>query len=243
VKNSVTTDAGLMFNLYYGKLYIGVNVMQKVGLFFLLLGLCWFSGQSTFLYAQEDDDDDEDFPLDTDWDGYITDLYSMGDQTFTISLGVSFPVVSLNEGKKIPHHFKPPVGGTGSLAYSYFLGAHFFLGIEIGVLFNYTLGQNTLFLIPIGARAGTQFVIGRFEIPLYMSIGVALHRYLDNKYIGLFLKPGFSAYFRFSPNWSFGIANEWTWYPQWPKENGKRVPHKDIDAFFTSVTLAARYHF
>jgi hypothetical protein len=216
--------------------------MQKVGLLFLLLGLCWFSGQG--IYAQEDDEDnDENFPLDTDWDGYITDLYSLGDQTFTISLGVTFPIVSLNNGIKIPHHFNPPVGGTGSLAYTYFLGAHLFLGAEVGVKFNYTLGENTLFIIPVGLRGGGQFVIGRFEIPLHMAIGVAPQRYLDFSYVGLFLKAGVSVYFRFSPSWSFGIANEWSWYPQWPKEGGVRAKSKDIDAFFTSITLAARYHF
>jgi hypothetical protein len=217
--------------------------MQKVRLFFLLLGLCWFSGQGTLLYAQEDNDDGEDYPLDTDWDSYISDLYSMGDQTFTISLGVSFPVVSLNEGKSIPHHFNPPVGGTGSLAYIYFFGAHFFMGAEVGVKFYYTLGENAVFLIPIGLRSGGQLVIGRFEFPLYLSIGVAPQRYLNFSYVGLYLKAGLSAYFRFSPSWSFGLANEWSWFPQWPKENGVRVPHRDINAIFTGVILAARYHF
>jgi hypothetical protein len=218
--------------------------MRKIGLFLLLLGLCWFSGQGTSLYAQEDDEDEnEGYPLDTDWDGYISDLYSIGDQTFTISLGVSFPVVSLNNGKKIESHINPPVGGSGYLAYTYFLGAHVFLGLEIGVQFYYTLGENTVFIIPIGLRSGWQFLIGRFEIPLHATVGVAPQRYLDNSYVGLFLKAGVSVYFRFSPSWSFGIANEWSWCPQWPKEDGKRVPHKDIDAFFTSVTLAARYHF
>jgi hypothetical protein len=214
--------------------------MRKVGFFFLLLGLCWFSGQG--IYAQEDDEDDE-YPLDSDWDGYISDLYSRGDQTFSISLGVTFPIATLNNGKNVPHHFKPPVGGAGSLAYTYYLSSHFFGGVEVGVKFHYTLGENALFLIPIGLRMGGQFLIGRFEIPLHLTVGVAPQRYLDYSYVGFFLKGGFSVYFRFSPNWSFGITNEWGWYPEWPKENGVRVPKKDIDLIFTSVTLAARYHF
>jgi hypothetical protein len=218
--------------------------MRKVGLFFLLLGLCWFSGQGSFLYAQEDDEEEDEYPLDSDWDGYLSDLYALGDQTFAISLGVSFPIATLNKDReKIPHHFKPPVGGAGSLAYTYFLGAHFFLGLEVGVQFYYTLGENVVFIIPIGLRAGGQILIGRFEIPLHMTIGVAPQRYLENSYVGLFLKAGVSVYFRFSPNWSFGLANEWSWYPQWPKENGNRVQKKDINAIFTSATLAARYHF
>jgi hypothetical protein len=219
--------------------------MRRVRFLFLLLGLCWFTGQ--VLFAQEDEEDDntynEDISVETDWDGYVSELYSMGDQTFTIALGVIFPTVFLNNGEVIPHHFNPPVGGTGLLGYTYFLGAHFFLGLEIGLKFNYTLGQNTVFLIPIGLRAGWQFIIHRFEIPLSMTVGLAPQRYLNSSYAGLFVRGGGAAYFRFSPDWSFGLGADWNWYPQWPRENGKAVPHKNMDANIVAVTLAARYHF
>jgi hypothetical protein len=156
-----------------------------------------------------------------------------------------FPIVFLNnKGASINHHFSPPVGGIiGPLAYSYYFNAHFFIGGEIGFYFNYTLGQNVVYFIPIGLRTGWQFTISRFEIPLNVTIGVVPQRYLTFGYAGLFIKSGVSVFFRFNANWSFGLANEWGWYPEWPKDNGKRVPHKDINAFFTSVTLAARYHF
>jgi hypothetical protein len=220
--------------------------MRKVRVLILLLGLCWFSGQSV-LYAQEQDDDedaiyngDDEFDI---WDGYITELYSRGDQTFTMSLGAGFPVLFLNNGKLIDHHFKPPVGGSGSLGYSYFLNARLFLGAEIGVQIYYTLGQNTLFLVPIGLRGGWQFRVSRFEFPLGLTVGMVIHRYLNNNYLGLFVKGGASAYFRFNPDWSFGLSADWNWFPQWPKENGNLVPGKNMDANMVGVTLAARYHF
>lgn len=221
--------------------------MQKVRFFLLLLMLCWFSGQTAFLYAQEDDEEDdpydEDIPLEDDWDGYVTDLYSRGDQLFVISAGVIFPTVFYNNAKRINHNFNPPVGGAMSLSYLYFLSSHFFLGGEIGFKFNYTLGQNTIFLIPIGVRTGWQFVLHRFEFPVSMTIGIAPQRYLNNSYPGFFLKAGASAFFRFNPDWSFGLNTDWTWYPQWPKENGRPVPHKNMDANILGLTLAARYHF
>ena len=225
--------------------------MQKVGVFLLLMGLCWFSGQGAFLYAQEEeseeeeeeDSSDEGIALETDWDGYMSTLYSRGDQTFTISLGVIFPTVFYNNMNKKDHHFNPPVGGAGSLAYTHFLGAHFFLGGEVGVNFNYTLGQNTIFIIPFGVRTGWQFLLHRFEIPITLGVGGVVHRYLNNDYMGMFIKGGASGFFRFNPEWSFGLNVDWYWYPQWPRENGNPVPEKNMYANILGLTLAARYHF
>jgi hypothetical protein len=245
----------------------GVYLMQKVRIFLLLMGLCWFSGQGAFLYAQEEQEEnagvyaqekqkenaeeegeEEDFPdgdisIETDWDGYMTELYSRGDQTFTISVGVIFPTVFHDKKlAKITHNFFP-VGGAGSLAYTHFLNAHFFLGGEIGVNFNYTLGENTIFIVPIGIRTGWQFVFRRFEFPLTLAIGIAPERYLNFNYMGMFIKLGASGFFRFSPEWSFGLNTDWNWYPQWPQEDKKRAPDKDIYANIIGVTFAARYHF
>ncbi|MCL2127929.1 MAG: hypothetical protein FWH38_06705 [Treponema sp.] len=225
--------------------------MQKARILMLLLGLCWFSGQSAQLLAQDQEQEqeeeepgyDEDIPIESDWDGYMPELYSRGDQTFTISLGLIFPSVFYNNGKRIPHHFDPPVGGMGTLGYTYFFGAHYFLGAEVGIKFNYTLGQNTVFLIPIGLRTGYQFVIGRFEIPLSVSAGIAPQRYLNYGYFGFFMKGGGSIFYRFSPEWSFGLNTDWSWYPQRPKENGNRVPGKDMSANIIGLTVSARYHF
>jgi len=217
--------------------------MQKARIFLVLLGLCWLSGQGMFLYAQEQDEDEdsnypEDIPIESDWDEYVSDLYSQGDQTINVSPGVNFPIFFFNNGKKIPHHIDPPVGGILSLSYNYFLGAHYFLGIGIGFYFDHTLGQNTLFLIPIGLRTGWQFVLRRFEFPLDVAGGVIFHRYMDNSYTGFFLKGGASAYFRFNPDWSFGLCADWNWFPQRPNKRSENV-----DAHFIGLTLSARYHF
>jgi len=229
--------------------------MQKALALFFFLTLFCFAGQGMLLYAQadapyneyvpdNDSGDSEDGGQDeSNFDRYIPDLYSKGDQTVTISLGAIFPIVFLNNGNEIPHNFTPPVGGVLSIAYSYFLGAHFFLGGEIGFLSAYTLGQNAVFIIPIGLRAGWQFVFHRFEFPLYASIGIAPQKYLDLGYFGMYLKGAVSAYYRFNPNWSFGLSADWSWYPQWPMKDGKRIREKDIDANIIGVMLSVRYHF
>jgi len=229
--------------------------MQNVRFLFLLLGLCWFSGQGAFLYAQdneeengreEDTDTNEDEGVyEEDWSKYMPELYSKGDKTFTIALGVMFPALFINNNhEKIDSNFKPPVGGSlGPLAYTYFLTSHFFVGGEVAFYFSYTLGKNIVYFIPIGARAGWQFVIRRFEIPLSITIGIIPERYLNHSYLGMFLKGEVSVYFRFNPDWSFGLNTSWNWYPQWPKENGRRVPEKDMFANMIGLTISARYHF
>ena len=235
--------------------------MRKAWMFLLLLGLYWFSGQGALLFAQEEDfvqedqdeqqeEDEPDYyaPLETDWEGYMQELYSKGDQTFTISLGVTFPTVFLDYKGDIikKHNLNPAVGGTiGPLTYTYFLSSHFFVGGEIAFLFNHTLGDNTLFLIPIGLQAGWQFIAHRFEFPVAMTVGVVPQRYLDEGYVGFFLKGGGAAFFRFNPDWSFGLNVNWSWYPQWPRENGERTEKAkktDVDGNMLGLTLSARYH-
>ena len=225
--------------------------MKKALALILLLGLYCFSSQGTLsLYAQEADEEEEPpynegIPLEPDWEGYIPDLYSRGDKIFTISLGVIFPAkfYFYNDREAGDSNFSPPVGGTGSLSYTYFLNSHLFLGGELAFKFNGTAAKNTIFFIPIGVRGGWQFVLGRFEFPLFAVIGVSILRYVSLDYVGVFTKLGGGAYFRFSPNWSFGINADWSWYPQRPYENGKRAPEKDVDGHVIGLTLSARYHF
>jgi hypothetical protein len=214
--------------------------MQKARAFFLwmiLLLVCGFS-----LFAQEYPEDEEPGseeapPIESDWSGYMPSLYSRGDQTFNISLGVIFPTVFYQNSKPITHNVNV-VGGTGSLGYNYFFSSHFFVGGEIGGMFDYTLRKNTLFIIPIGVRAGYQFILKRFEFPLALTLGIAPQRFLDLGYVGFFMKPSASAFFRFNPDWSFGMNTAWWWVPEWTRERDK-----NIDGNFIDITLSARYHF
>ncbi|MCL2600113.1 MAG: hypothetical protein FWD88_02915 [Treponema sp.] len=213
--------------------------MQKSRAFVLLLASCWFSLYAVSLGAQEWDD----------WDFYATDLYARGDQTFTITVGTIMPTVFIGFNESgdrtgtIPHNFSPAVGGTISLAYTYFLGANLFLGGELGVSFNYTLRRNTLFVVPFGLRAGWQFVFGTFEVPLLVTFGMARHSYMDAVYWGAFLRGGVSVFYRFSPEWSFGLNADWNWYPQRPRRDGQRIPAENVDAHILGISISARYHF
>jgi len=201
----------------------------------LAITLILVIGLPILLAAQEEEDDPSDG---SDWDYYYDESFTRGDQTFIISLGTVFPTVFFYDGEKKDHKFSPPVGGTGSLAYNYYITPKIFVGGEVGGMFVHTLGDNTLFVIPIGARAGYQFNIWRLEFPLSGAVGMVWHRYLDFRYYGLYLRGGGAAFFRATPSWSFGINTNWFWFPQWTDDPSMNAKGNMLD-----LTLCARYHF
>jgi hypothetical protein len=195
--------------------------------------------QGLWVSAQEEEDPgvEEEAPVEPDWDAYIPSLYSPGDQTVTMFLGLTFPAGFFNRGTVLPMQMFP-VGGTAAIMYNRFLTSNIFWGIEASLLFIGTQRKNTFIAFPLGLRGGYQFVLGRFEIPLSLTTGFAPQRYLDSEYPGFFMKPTASAFFRWNPEWSFGISTSWLWLPQWPREKEKYV-----DGNFIDLTLSARVHF
>ncbi|GHV26961.1 hypothetical protein AGMMS4952_07890 [Spirochaetia bacterium] len=193
----------------------------------MFLGV-WIIGPVPFpAAAQDSEGGGDELPIDSEWPDKLPDLYSRGDKTIGISVG---PLFSLLENIG-------PVGGTLSFSYSYFFNSHLFIGGELQGMFIPTKGENILFIVPMGARVGYQFVLRRFEIPLALTIGFAPEKYMEKDYGGFFMKPAASFFWRFNPNWSFGLNAEWWWVPQWP-ENGF-----NMDGHFIEVSLSARYHF
>ena len=195
------------------------------------------------LFAQEEPPEEErpePPPIESEWIDYNTNLYSPGDKTFTITLGIVIPTVFKGIDKSMGGHGLS-VGGTGTLAFNYFLTSHIFLGGELSGMFARTRGKNMLYMVPFGLRVGYQFVYRRFEFPLSFMIGAAPQKKLEEGYIGLIMKPGASVFWRFNPDWSFGFNAIWWVVPQWPKsQDGVRY---NATGNFLELTLSARYHF
>jgi len=209
--------------------------MRRTWSFWLLLFLI---GIVLPVTAQEDDPDSEreDEIPGIIWDSYVPDLYRAGDRTFTMTAGVIFPTIFTGKGLE-GNSSNIGLGGMGSLGVNYFLNSRWFVGGELGGMFAGTGGKNMVFIIPFGPRVGYQLVFGRFEVPLTLMIGAAPHRYLDKGYFGLIIKPSAAFFFRFNPDWSFGLNAHWWMLPQWPA-NGK-----DVVGNFLDLSLSAKYHF
>lgn len=185
---------------------------------------------------QEGPGEEETLPIESDWKGYTPTRYSPGDKTFVIAAGVSVPLFFYGPSGFLDN--KVSLGGTGYLSYNYFLSPHIFIGGELGGSFAATLGENMLYIVPFGFRVGYQLVTGRFEFPFSLTIGAANQGYLDKGYFGLFIKPAAALFWRFNPDWSFGLSTEYWWVPQWVSDSSKNSYGN-----FLTINLAARYHF
>jgi hypothetical protein len=200
----------------------------------IIAGLCPLAAQDAW---NDEPADGEEVPAEDDWSGFMPSLYSMGDQTFSIALGIVVPAVFTNGNGDILAR-NMTIGGAGSLSYDYFLSSHISVGGELQGMFAPTLGNHMLYVIPISLRAGYQFVLGRFEIPLSLGLGIAPQKFLEFDHLSFFLKPRAAVFFRFNPDWSFGINTAWWWIPQ---VNAK--PEESVNGHFFEATIAARYHF
>ena len=207
--------------------------MRRTWSIFLIFFLIFF-GLS--LFAQEGDSQEEDIrePLPEEkWDEIMTAEYSPGDRTFVVTLGVIIPIffsgIDNNE-----HGLS--LGFYGSLAFNYFFTPRIFVGGELSGMFASTRGGNMLYIIPFGIRVGYQFWYRRFEFPVSVMIGAAPQRYLEKGYFGPIFKPGASAYWRYNPEWSFGLNGVWWLVPQWPKNGNNSFGN------FFELTLSARYN-
>ena len=195
--------------------------------------------------AQEenDPDDDEIIPIETDWSR--TALYTRGDQIFCINLGLVLPLFYA-EQKDGYMDSQMNLGGMGSLAYNYFLGPHFYLGGELCGMFASTVGENMYYIVPMGFRAGYQFILKRFEFPLSVLIGFAPQSYNQRSYFGFFAKPAAGVFFRYNAEWSFGLNTSFWWVPQWTKKTRELINHDskvNIHGFFWEISAGVRYHF
>jgi len=218
--------------------------MRKARFLLFIFLLSLFSG-GVFLSAQAWGDPDG-IPHEPEWEWTMPDLYSRGDQTFTISVGMIFPVLFINyENPRqiIDNNFNIPGGGALGISYNHFLSPNFFVGGEVSFNWNSTLARHMVFIVPVGLRAGWQFLFGRFEFPVSLVSGLAFHSYLRTNYTGFFARAAAGAFFRFNPDWSFGLNTEWSWYPQWVRSGGVLNRTESVNGNIIGVTLSARYHF
>ncbi|MDR3337046.1 MAG: hypothetical protein LBT16_07565 [Treponema sp.] len=207
---------------------------------------------TVFSAAAQDESEDEEaggegdgIPVEDDWIGPPQGLYAAGDKAFVLSLGALFPVLFFNNANEVYAPNYPVgnihIGGTGSLGFLYFISPAIFLGAEVQGSMNSTLAQNMFYMVPIGVKAGYQFLLSRFEFPLSLLVGMMPQAYSNNVgYFGLVLKPEASFYFRFNNDWSFGLNGAWWWVPQWPKTEGSE--HNRY-ANFLELSLTVRFHF
>jgi len=202
----------------------------------LLLATLVFSLlQWSFLYGQ-DEENEEETPQEID-------LYSLGDQNFTIHVGMFFPLFFLDptpaEGISAAQKTNLTVGGAGSLMYEAYLNNNFKIGLELGGIFAYSPNKNPFFMVPITARAVYEFHFGQFSLPIFMGLGINIITYEDYKNVQFLMKPGASLYWHFNSDWSFGGTLAYWISPEVVPSDHTQ----DRIGNFLDFSISARYHF
>ena len=179
-------------------------------------------------------DTSQDTSQDESQDSYIEDeefIYKMnqkGDQFIKVGLMVNIPLH--------PAATQLKVGGAGTLGYMRFLNSNLALGGDASFSYMTTVGKNVFTCIPLMAKVMYQFTAHKFEFPITLGIGGAFQNYIGESYFGLIIKPEVGAFFRYSPDWSFGVNVGWNMMPQWTKDSSYFGLIMDIGA-------TVRYHF
>ena len=136
---------------------------------------------------------------------FVYKMNQKGDQFIKIGLMVDIPLHPATRQLK--------VGGSGTLGYMRFLNSNFALGGDASFAYMTTLGKNIFTCIPLMVKAMYQFTFHKFEFPITLGIGGAFENYLGDSYFGLIIKPELGAFYRHSPDWSFGANIGWNMMP------------------------------
>ena len=184
------------------------------------------------ILAQNDEEEEELF----------VPVYSLGDQTLRINLGLFAPLFIFG-GPNGPVAGKLIPGGAGSLAWESYLTNELTVGAEIGGSFSFSENFRTLFMVPIAARASYIFRFYPFEMPVTLALGMNISALDDYRKVDPFAKAGTTFYWNYSSQWAFG-ANLFYWFlPQFYSANSPAGADATRYGNFLEFTLSALYHF
>jgi hypothetical protein len=163
--------------------------------------------------------------------------YSLGDQTFAITLGAFVPLFFMSwEPAAYATHLS--VGGLGFLQWQAYITPRIRIGADLGGMFAFSPNLNALFELQLTAKASYVFTFYPFEMPIFLGVGASLVTYQGNSIIDPIIKPGVSLFWIFNSSWSFGLNVVYWWDMQFSGTPGQsRVGN------FLEISLSALYHF
>lgn len=166
-------------------------------------------------------------------------VYSLGQQTFGINLGLFIPLFFMDFDGAINGPTNLKLGGVGALHWGIHLDNHWLLGMEVAGTFSPSLQENVLYMLPITVRAAYILHLYPFEFPVFLGAGMDIVKYEQQAHIDFLLKPGFSAIWKYNASWGFGLNVVYWWVLQpWPTD-----PEKGRMGNFLEVTATAQYTF
>ena len=171
------------------------------------------------------------------------DIYGLGDQTFSISAAVILPLfIHRVDGTVTPGFNQLSLGATGSLRWGTFLTNELTVGVDVGGMFAFSTLGRTLVMLPISGIISYAFRFYPFELLLHGGVGVCIIKLDNDLSVGPSLMPGFSFYWNYNAEWSFGLKTEYWWVPE--IFVGDSPPSSQTSfGNFLGITLSTLYHF
>lgn len=171
------------------------------------------------------------------------DIYSLGDQIFSINAGTILPLFIFGSDIETVGGFsKLTVGASGSLRWGAFINNEMTLGVDLGGMFAFTKLERVLIMLPVSGMYTYAIRFYPFEVILQAGLGVNFTKMEDDLYIGPILKPGASFYWNYSGEWSFGLQTEYWFVPEIYFGTNVPVEHTAFGNFL-GITLTVLYHF
>ena len=177
----------------------------------------------------------------------VTDTYTLGDQTLTLTTSLLLPLFTYLPGDQVSGESVTQTnlspGGHLSLQWNAFLNPRLTIGAEVGGMFAIDQHGEALLMVPVTARMSYLFSFPQFDVPLFANAGVGFMKLADLFNVSLILRPGVSFYYRYDANWSFGgTVSLWMIYePIW----GEPPPGPPQNGLATLVDISPQivYHF
>jgi len=166
-------------------------------------------------------------------------VYSMGQQSFALSLGMFIPLFFMDFGGAILDTTNLSLGGFGSLQWGVHLDNHWLIGAEVGGSFSKSVQENFMYNLAITAKASYIIHAFPFEFPIFIGAGIDIVKYGAQSHLDFILKPGFASLWKYNVNWGFGLNVVYWWVPQpWPAD-----PSMALMGNFLEVSVTAQYSF
>ena len=170
----------------------------------------------------------------------LTD-HELGDQTISINAGLFVPLPFL-EFDGTTHPSNQTLGVAGALQWNAYLNSLFRIGLEVGGSITFGPDTTTFLMMPITVKGTYLLTYDRFEFPLFLGLGGNIVKYGSGESfydVALVVKPGFSAYYRYNSNLSFGLNVIYWWNVE--------LPATDYDAALMGnsieISPSLFYHF
>ena len=187
--------------------------------------------------AQEEPD-----PVPPEAEEVFVPIYTLGDQTLAINLGLFAPLFFAGGPNGVASTNLSP-GGLGSLAWGSYINNEFKLGVEVGGSFSFSPNGRGLFIVPITASATYIFQAYPYEFPVSAGLGLSFSRLEELVKVDPFVKAGGAFVWNYSTQWAFGLNLSYWLVPQIYLDGSTAGSDATRLGNFLEISLSALYHF